>query len=192
MPKLVDHDKYREELLLKSFDLFASRGYANVTMRGIAKELNISTGALYHYFPNKQAMLEMMIEVIATREIRQILEDVYKTDKIEERVVIFLDYFKVREAFFKNVLVLLLDFKKFCGSADNQKTLDQYAEIIFTYIAQGVGMDRDFGSMAVSFLAGIGYMLLIVPEVVDVDKQMEILQQIVIPYLLATVEPPAS
>ena len=184
MPKLVDHEQYREELLLKSFDLFASRGYANVTMREIARELGISTGALYHYFSNKQDMLEKMIEVIASREIQNILEIVYQTDDIEERVAIFLNYFKEREAFFKNILVLLLDFKKFCGSAKNQRTLDQYADIMFNHIANGVGMDRDFGGMALSALAGLGYLLLIVPDVIDVNRQVELLQQMVMPYLL--------
>lgn len=186
MPKLVDHDQYREELLLKSFDLFASLGYANVTMRQIASQLSISTGALYHYFSNKQDMLEKMIEVIASREIKNILDIVYQTENIEKRVNIFLTYFKEREAFFKQILVLLLDFKKFCGSAKNQHTLDQYADIMFNHIADGVGMDRDFGGMALSSLAGIGYLLLIVPDVIDVDRQMELLQQIVMPYLVNT------
>ncbi|NJL79674.1 MAG: helix-turn-helix transcriptional regulator, partial [Richelia sp. SM2_1_7] len=56
MPKIVDHEKYRKELLWKSFDLFAQKGYGSVTMREIAKELGVSTGTLYHYFPNKESL----------------------------------------------------------------------------------------------------------------------------------------
>lgn len=183
MPKLVDHEKYREELLLNSFDLFASRGYANVTMREIAAALNISTGGLYHYFSNKQTMLEKMIALIASREINQVLDIVYQSDDIEARVGIFLNYFKEREDYFKHVLLLLLDFKKYCASLENQKALDRYAEIIFKHIAEGVGTGWDFGGLAMSFLAGIGYMLLIVPDVINVDDQIALIRKMVNPFL---------
>ncbi|MEA5464934.1 helix-turn-helix domain-containing protein [Leptothoe sp. PORK10 BA2] len=56
MPKVVDSEEYRKELLHRSFDLFASRGYASVTTRQISKELGISTGAMYHYFSSKQVL----------------------------------------------------------------------------------------------------------------------------------------
>jgi len=53
MPKIVDHDAYRDELIERYFDDFAQRGYNDVTMREIAAKLNISTGTLYHYFPSR-------------------------------------------------------------------------------------------------------------------------------------------
>ncbi|MGB6015410.1 MAG: helix-turn-helix domain-containing protein, partial [Nodosilinea sp.] len=48
MPKIVDHDQYRREILDQCFDLFAEKGYAALTMRQIAQELGVSTGTLYH------------------------------------------------------------------------------------------------------------------------------------------------
>ena len=58
MPKIVDHEQYRKELLGKCFDLFAQKGYGSITMRQIAQGLGVSTGTLYHYFPSKQALFE--------------------------------------------------------------------------------------------------------------------------------------
>ena len=61
MPKIVDHEEYREVLLDKCFDLFARNGFAGATMREISKSLEISTGTLYHYFPNKESIFKSMI-----------------------------------------------------------------------------------------------------------------------------------
>jgi AcrR family transcriptional regulator len=39
MPKIVDHDLYRRELVSKCFDLFAEKGYGSITMRQISQGL---------------------------------------------------------------------------------------------------------------------------------------------------------
>ena len=183
MPKIVDRDRYREELLLNSFDLFAIHGYANVTMRQIAAELGISTGTLYHYFQNKQTILQKMIEVIALQEIKRLLEIVYRTDDIEERVSVYLEYFKNREDFYKKLLMLLLDFKKFCISKEHTAFLNNFANIIFNHVAEGVGADKRFGTLAFILLSGMGYMLMVVPDVIDVDEQFDLVRQIALDYL---------
>ncbi len=69
MPKVVDHDRYRKELLIKSFDLFAEKGYAAITMRQVAQGLGVSTGTLYHYFPSKEALFEQLVEELADADI---------------------------------------------------------------------------------------------------------------------------
>lgn len=183
MPKIVDHDEYRKELLEKCFDLFSSRGYANVTMREIAGELEISTGSLYHYFSSKQTILQKMIEKITREEIDHIMEIVYKTDDVSVRASIFLGYFKKREAYFKKLLLLVNDFHRYCYSDENQSFLNNYAKTITDYVAEGAGVGRDFGIMIIAYLTGLGFMRLIVSDVVDVDQQMEIIQKVVISYL---------
>ncbi|MGD1803823.1 TetR/AcrR family transcriptional regulator [Dapis sp. BLCC M126] len=69
MPKVVDADQYRKELLYQSLDLFAEKGFANVTIRQIAKALGISTGALYHYFPSKESLFEQLVEELGHQEV---------------------------------------------------------------------------------------------------------------------------
>ena len=74
MPKIVDAQKYRQELLSKCFNLFAQMGYANVTTRQIAKELGVSTGTLYHYFPNKQILFEQLAEQVCQQDVEAIAQ----------------------------------------------------------------------------------------------------------------------
>lgn len=54
----------RRELLALSADLFAQRGYANVTVDDIGEAAGISGPALYHHFASKEALLgEMLIGI---------------------------------------------------------------------------------------------------------------------------------
>ena len=41
--------------------LFAERGYAAVSMRQIASKVGLQVGALYNYFPDKQAILSELL-----------------------------------------------------------------------------------------------------------------------------------
>jgi AcrR family transcriptional regulator len=56
MPKIIDRDKYMEDLAARAAGLFSTHGYAGVGMRGVAEHLGMSKSALYHYFPSKEAL----------------------------------------------------------------------------------------------------------------------------------------
>jgi AcrR family transcriptional regulator len=51
----------RTELLAIAEQLFATRGYAQTTVRDIADEVGILSGSLYYYFESKEAMLEEIL-----------------------------------------------------------------------------------------------------------------------------------
>jgi AcrR family transcriptional regulator len=50
VPKIVDHDQRRSEIIEAYLTVVARDGLAAATSRAIAAELNIGTGALWHYF----------------------------------------------------------------------------------------------------------------------------------------------
>ena len=62
MPKIVNHDEYKEKLVEASFELMSTRGYAALSMRDLARALRISTGTLYHYFPSKLGLFEAILQ----------------------------------------------------------------------------------------------------------------------------------
>ncbi|MEA1890555.1 MAG: TetR/AcrR family transcriptional regulator [Pseudomonadota bacterium] len=49
-------------ILNKAIPLFASSGYAGVSMRDIANEVGISGAALYHHYPDKQSLYVAAME----------------------------------------------------------------------------------------------------------------------------------
>jgi AcrR family transcriptional regulator len=57
MPKIVDHDARREELVEATWRVIARAGMVGATMREIAREAGVSTGILAHYFADKADLL---------------------------------------------------------------------------------------------------------------------------------------
>ena len=58
MPKLVDRERRRQEILEVTWRLMATRGADAATMREIAREAGYANGALAPYFANKDELVE--------------------------------------------------------------------------------------------------------------------------------------
>jgi AcrR family transcriptional regulator len=74
MPKKVDHDARREELVLAAWRVIAAQGIDEVTIREIARESGYSSGVLAHYFENKDDLLAHALRLSHTR-IRKRYDD---------------------------------------------------------------------------------------------------------------------
>ena len=76
MPKDVDHDERREQLVEAVWRVVARDGIERATIRGIAKETGWSSGVLAHYFADKDDIIEsalrFMYERIAARWERKL------------------------------------------------------------------------------------------------------------------------
>src|SRR5215470_3916868 len=57
MPKIVDWDERRDEILSATWRVIARDGITGATIRAIAKEANCSRGILGHYFDDKADIL---------------------------------------------------------------------------------------------------------------------------------------
>lgn len=57
MPKIVDWDARRDDVLEATWRVIAREGYAKTTIRKIAQEAGYSHGVLGHYFDNKHDIL---------------------------------------------------------------------------------------------------------------------------------------
>lgn len=86
MPKIVDTEQYKKELLQKSFDLFAQKGYAALTTRELAQELGVSTGTLYHYFPSKAALFEQLVEELCQQDVVKATVEIKKAKTLTARL----------------------------------------------------------------------------------------------------------
>lgn len=57
MPKIVDHDLRREQIVQAMTEIIIRDGFEAVTMREIAAEAGYAHGAIARYFPNKRTLL---------------------------------------------------------------------------------------------------------------------------------------
>lgn len=54
MPKVIDHDKRKQDILRRSFMIFAQKGYQETNLSYIADRCGISRPTLYLYFKDKE------------------------------------------------------------------------------------------------------------------------------------------
>ncbi|MGO2111279.1 MAG: TetR/AcrR family transcriptional regulator [Pseudoclavibacter sp.] len=71
MPKIVDHDQRRADIIDGLLRIVARDGLDAATTRALAKELGVATGSLWHYFPSFDALVaaatEKVIELVSGR-----------------------------------------------------------------------------------------------------------------------------
>lgn len=74
MPKIVDHDAKRREIIEATWRVIDASGLAGTTIREIAREAGCSSGVLSHYFKDREDILASAM-VMAHRRVRD------RTDK---------------------------------------------------------------------------------------------------------------
>lgn len=69
-----DPDERKQEILDAAIRVFARKGYEHTTISDVAKEIGVSQGLCYRYFPSKEAMYDAAIdeyaEYIATQNLK--------------------------------------------------------------------------------------------------------------------------
>jgi AcrR family transcriptional regulator len=174
MPKIVDHDVYRDELAMKCFDLFARKGYTAVTMREIAWELKVSTGTLYHYFPNKMAILEQVFYLTAKRDVADGVSRVEKFITPADRLKAFLEWVAELELHFADVLLITIDYHR----QEGHDAGGLVAGVLATYtdaVAFYVLPDRELSALVMTYLIGLITERIIIQENIDFKSKVDTL-----------------
>jgi len=91
MPKKVDHDERREELVLAAWRVIAANGIDEVTIRDIARESGYSSGVLAHYFKNKDDLLAHALQLSHTRIRKRYDAEREQADAADALKAILLD-----------------------------------------------------------------------------------------------------
>ena len=80
MRTVKEPDVRKQEILDGAIKIFAKKGYDKTTTTDIARELNISQGLCYRYFPTKEAIydaaLEKYADMIAQENMKKVNMDV--------------------------------------------------------------------------------------------------------------------
>ena len=187
MPKIVNHEQYRKELLGKCFNLFAEKGYAAITMRQISAGLKVSTGALYHYFPNKQALFEQLVEEISQQDIITALTEFGGKNNLLELMEALGQYLVRNEDYLIKWTYLWVDF---CQHQDSKIMLS--TSTVFKRANQrcqqvacdllGVP-DVVLASFFLSFVNGVVLEKLWGNENIDFSEQCQLLGEMIVAYL---------
>ena len=61
-PSLKKGEQRRISILSNAMEILIVDGYSKLSMRGVAKKVGISLGNLQYYFPNRQTLLQALLE----------------------------------------------------------------------------------------------------------------------------------
>ncbi|SER55625.1 transcriptional regulator, TetR family [Gracilibacillus ureilyticus] len=88
---------------------FIEKGYAQVALEDIVKDANLTRGALYHHFKNKQALFLAVFESIQ-RDVAEYVEaEAGKSDDLWEQLINGCRAFLTAATEANNVKILLID-----------------------------------------------------------------------------------
>ncbi|MBJ93308.1 MAG: hypothetical protein CMP23_02410 [Rickettsiales bacterium] len=128
MPKIIDHEEQRAELLDGAFDLFADQGYRAVSMRKLAGSLGVSTGTLYHYFGSKDDIFEQMVERLAQRDIFTAISAIPEDADTRLRLQLIFAWICANQAYLQRVLSLMFDFRRHRSDTAAEHLVEQAAQ----------------------------------------------------------------
>lgn len=186
MPKIVDHELYRRELLEKCFDLFAEKGYGSITMRQIADGLGVSTGTLYHYFPSKKALFEQLVEEINRQDLLKVAAELEGTQTLQERIEACGRFLKKNEDYFIKQTFIMIDFcqnnepQEIKGNTVFKLTIERSLQAICEYLGF---QDRALAAFIMTHIDGLLLHKIWVNEEVSISDQFALLGEMITAYL---------
>lgn len=86
MPKIVDVDQRRAEIARACWRVIVRHGIAGVTTRELAREAGIGTGVMFHYFPDKEAIIYAAFEELVETFRQQMRHNVAPAKTSLERL----------------------------------------------------------------------------------------------------------
>lgn len=188
MPKIVNHDEYREELLHNAFQLFARKGYSKVTIREIAKELEISTGTLYHYFENKDVLFQQMVRLLVREDVNELkkMEGRARSQSPEKVIEVLFQFIQSKEFYFQSVILMVCDVYRYNEEGHSLSVLKDCLGIYRNAISQHLDLgNKDLENMLLSIVIGTIFQRMLDPKTTNYLQVSDVLQKIY-PFLNTT------
>jgi AcrR family transcriptional regulator len=183
MPKIVDHDARREEIVDAVWRVISRDGIASATTRNIAQEAGCSNGVLSHYFADKTALLHAALQIGYRRTEQKVNEWLGRGSGLRVlREVLLLTVPITREALFGNQVELA-----FLGLAVGNRELarehhgiyERFRSIVRRLLldarrAGEIAADVDLGTVAdalVALIDGLGMEACLFPNAFPAERQ---------------------
>jgi AcrR family transcriptional regulator len=62
VPKIVDHEARRRDFVKAAYEMIQENGLANTNLRAVARRAGFTTGALVHYFGDKDELIRLALD----------------------------------------------------------------------------------------------------------------------------------
>ena len=155
MPRIIDHDARRRQILEDSLGLFSNQSYAGLGMRHLAKSLGVSTGTLYHYFPNKPLLFEAMLRYLARDNVAKALKRLEPSMEPDARLIVVEAFIESQADRIRRVLWVAIDYRRTAGPAAEpliNEVLGVYRQAIADQLTYG---DLSKADVILNYVIGV-------------------------------------
>ncbi|OJZ68762.1 TetR family transcriptional regulator [Mycobacterium paraffinicum] len=90
-PVGADGEQTRARIIAAAMRCVADMGYSRTTIREIARAADMTSGSLYHYFPNKSQLLGAAVEDIERIAVPRLRDAAAQADDVVDRLTAVLD-----------------------------------------------------------------------------------------------------
>jgi AcrR family transcriptional regulator len=184
MPKIVNHDEYRQELLEKSFQLFTRKGYSNVSMKEIADEIGVSTGTLYHYFPSKEKMLAEMISLAGLENTEEYVQRTISTENIKDRFDMIVSFWREKGELYEKILLLGFDMYRNTDIKQWKAVYEIFAERYVAGMSERLNISRQFARFIFIYFLGLSFHGIATDSIEEYNKEIDFLDVIFRPLIV--------
>lgn len=176
MPKIVDHHRYRQELLERCLTLFAERGFSTITMRQIAASLGVSTGTLYHYFPNKESIFVQLVQEYCEKDVAEFFAQVPLGEDLTTKLRRVMTFFLENYAAYQRQFLIWVDFYQYCQHGGSQETaaLEQFWQRTHEKLAAYLQLPATQVDCLLTLMDGLLLQCLYNHDEAAVARQMEV------------------
>ncbi len=147
MSRTIKEDEYiakRNEILASAQRLVYTKGYGKMTIQDILDDIHISSGAFYHYFDSKPAVLEAVIDRMAAsaESPLHLIADNPHLSAIEKLRAYFGTIEQMRVAYQDNLIelmrVLYTDDNAIIRQKVDEAAIERRAPLLNTIAQQGI------------------------------------------------------
>ncbi|MBR8829741.1 MAG: Nucleoid occlusion factor SlmA [Chroococcopsis gigantea SAG 12.99] len=186
MPKIVDVEQYKKELLDKCFDLFTEKGYAALTTRELAQELGVSTGTLYHYFANKADLFEQLVEHICQQDVLMAKAKIEGVDTLPAKLGALGEFLSSHDDKCIKQLFLWIEYSQ-QQDAEELKVSRFFEKVDEKYLQALMEImniqDRSLAWIVLNFINGIMLEKMWGNDKISIPEQMRLLGEIINTYI---------
>lgn len=138
MPKIIDHEKKKKQIIQYAYDSIAENGAKGSTVRQIAKLAKMTPGQIRYYFPSHSELLQAVmstVEIKVRRKIEAIFEseDLKAIDKAKVSLLTVLPLDKERLADMEVWMAFRYDTHEY-GQSTLDDGLDQLCHSVLTLL----------------------------------------------------------
>ena len=158
MPKIVDHDERRLELVDATWRIIARQGLEGATMREIAMEAGFANGALKPYFPTKDTLLEFAFGHVFNRTNQRIAQVTAGRSALEALRAFCMEVLPLDEERINEARIVIPFWQKAVNDPQkaeiHQQSMAEWVATIRRYLAEARGAGEVRIAVDDSILAG--------------------------------------